>query len=69
MSALPFCLDDCRSLEGPREVRTDDRAARATTLHTGGPVEASVPNVSDSSVEHRSRAIYRFIRVENRLTR
>ena len=50
-------LADCWSLEGPRDVSTEERVERATTRHTAGPVEASVPSVSDSSVEHCCKAI------------
>ena len=53
----PLNLADCWSLEGPRDVSTEERVERATTRHTAGPVEASVPSVSDSSVEHCCKAI------------
>ena len=53
----PLNLADCWSLEGPRDVSTEERVERATTRHTAGPVEASVPSVSDSSVEHCCKTI------------
>lgn len=54
---LPRTLAFSWFLKGPKNVRTEDRAEIATTRHTGGPEQASAPNVSASSAEHCSNVI------------